>query len=200
MTHLMNTPSRLLRALSIAAALLAPTATAAAQTLAAQTRDIGINNEPAHVISVNPFLPLFGYFAAEYEQRIRPSVSLAISGSHIELDDRYTNLDAKVRLYPTERGLRGFNIASSLGYARVHDQSFFECAIDVLVSRDCGTPKPFSTGTFAVEIGYQWLLGPSRSTAVTIGGGAKRYLGSSRFYGTVPRVLPTMRLNIGYAF
>lgn len=200
MTHLINTPSRVLRVLSMAALLLAPTATAAAQTLAAQTRNIGITNEPAHVISVNPFLPLFGYFAAEYEQRIRPSVSLAISGSHIELDDRYTNLDAKLRLYPSERGLRGFNIASSLGYARVHDQSFFECAIDVLASGDCGTPKPFSTGTFAVEIGYQWLLGPSRSTAVTVGGGAKRYLGSSRFYGTVPRVLPTMRLNIGYAF
>ncbi|MCC6244940.1 MAG: hypothetical protein IT353_19000 [Gemmatimonadaceae bacterium] len=191
----------MLRVVCAAAAMMVPTIPSAAQTLAAQTRRLDVDGEPSRVISINPFLPLFGYFAAEFEHRIRPSVSWAISGSHIELDDRYTNLDAKVRLYPTERGLRGFNIASSLGYARVHDQSSSsDCVIDILTSSDCGAPKPFSTGTFAVEIGYQWLLGPSRSTAVTVGGGAKRYLGSSRFYGTVPRVLPTMRLNVGYAF
>ncbi len=154
-----------------------------------------------HIISTNPFLPLFGFFAAEYEQRVKENVSFAIAGSHLDFDNRYTNLDVKLRLYPNDQALEGFGIAASLGIASIRnngenngcDPSYF-----------CGTPVPahtFTTPAFAVEVGYQWLLGRSKSTAVTAGFGAKRYLGGDRndFIGA-ERVLPTGRLSIGYVF
>lgn len=83
---------------------------------------------PRQVISVNPFLPLFGRFQGEYERRFRENVSVAIAGS------------------------------------------------------------------------YQWFMGRSRSTAITVGGGAKRYFLSDEESRGITRVLPTARLTIGYAF
>ena len=157
-------------------------ATASAQTLAQQTRSVGGSIEgPGRVISANPFLPLLGYFAAEYEQRVSPSVSLALSGSHIKPDrTKYTNVDAKARLYPSETALRGLNIAASLGIGRLDARDDYDCGIILAGGAQCAPPKPFTTGSFAIEVGYQWLLGPSRVTAVTLGGGAKRYLGADR--------------------
>lgn len=187
----------------LAATLCVMPRSVTAQSLAQQTRALsrpGVG--PGHVISVNPFLPLLGYFAGEYEQRITPSVAVAVAGSHIKPGDtRYTNLDAKLRLYPSETALRGFNVAASLGIANIKDEPDFFCDIVPGVGGDCASPaKAFTTGTFAVEAGYQWLLGPSRVTAVSVGAGAKRYLGSdSKFHG-IERVLPTLRLSIGYAF
>ncbi|MBL0170856.1 MAG: hypothetical protein IPP90_09025 [Gemmatimonadaceae bacterium] len=187
------------------AVLAWPAAHASAQTLAQQTRRVGGTIDgPGHVLSANPFLPLLGYFAAEYEQRVSPSVALALAGSHIKPDrTRYSNLDAKARLYPSETALRGFNIAASLGIARIDPNDEFDCAIFLEGDPNftsCQSPKPFTTGSFAIEVGYQWLLGPSRVTAVTVGGGAKRYLGAESKFTQVDRVIPTLRLSIGYAF
>jgi hypothetical protein len=65
---------------------------------------------PRHVLSVNPFLPLAGYFQGEFETKLKENVALAISGAHTRLDDYYTSLDVKLRLYPQERGLQGFGL------------------------------------------------------------------------------------------
>ena len=189
----------------LCASLTIPFAGAWAQTLAQQTRVVGSNDRPSHIISANPFLPLFGYFAGEFEQRISPSVALALAGSHSRFDrTRYTNLDAKARLYPSETALRGFNIAASLGIARIgRVDEFGDCVLILPFegSSPCaGLPKPFTAGSFAIEVGYQWLLGPSRVTAVTLGGGAKRSLGSDAKFVDINRVIPTARLSIGYAF
>lgn len=189
----------------LCASLTIPFAHASAQTLAQQTRVVGSDDRPSHIISANPFLPLFGYFAGEFEQRISPSVALALAGSHTRFDrTRYTNLEAKARLYPSETALRGFNIAASLGIARIgRVDEFGDCVLLVPFegSSSCGAQlKPFTTGSFAIEVGYQWLLGPSRVTAVTLGGGAKRYLGSDAKFDQINRVIPTARLSIGYAF
>ncbi len=172
----------------------APFRNLSSQTLAQQTRQSA--SSPTRIISANPFLPLLGYFAAELEQRLSNAASVAVSGSHIEPDNaRYTNVDLKGRLYPTERGLHGFNMAASLGFARIRQTEDFECAAE-----PCPAPKAFSTGSFAVELGYQWLLGPSKVTVVSVGGGAKRYLGSDDKFTSINRVMPTLRLNVGYAF
>lgn len=183
-------------------ALCVPTLTASAQSLAEQTTRLTARGDgPSHILSVNPFLPLFGYFAGEYEHRVTPTLSLAIAGSHINPSDtKYTNVDAKLRLYPSETALRGFNIAAALGIARIDDTNQNDCVIDLGVSSACGSRPTFTTGSFAIEAGYQWLLGPSRNTAITVGGGAKRYLGSESKFRNIPRVMPTMRLTIGYAF
>jgi hypothetical protein len=177
--------------------LSAPFSHVSSQTLAQQTRQVAATEGgPTRIISANPFLPLLGYFAAELEQRVSNAASVALSGSHIEPDNaRYTNVDVKGRLYPTERGLHGFNMAASLGFARIRQTEGFECAAE-----PCPAPKAFSTGSFAVELGYQWMLGPSKVTVVSVGGGAKRYLGSDDKFTSINRVMPTLRLNVGYAF
>lgn len=179
----------------LALPLLLSPLTTSAQSLADQTRQVGADG-PSRVIAVNPFLPLLGLFAAEYEQRVTPAVAFAISGSHIKPDDtRYTNADVKARLYPTERGLHGFNMGASIGVARIRKTDGLECAV-----APCAAPKAFVTSSFAIELGYQWMLGPSRVTVVSVGGGAKRYLGSDDKFRGINRVMPTLRLNIGYAF
>lgn len=180
------------------AALAVTASGASAQTLAQQTRRVGGTIDgPSHIISANPFLPLLGYFAGEYEQRLTPVVSFAISGSHVKPDrSRYTNIDAKARLYPSETALSGFNIAASMGVSRIDATDGGICAVDTV----CPLAKPFTTGSFAIEVGYQLLLGPSQVTAVTVGGGAKRFLGGDSKFDGVERVIPTLRLSIGYAF
>ena len=51
-----------------------------------------------------------------------------------------------------------------------------------------------------VEIGYNWLLGPSRNVMIGTGFGLTRILDSGRSWN-VPDVLPSIRLvNIGVAF
>ncbi|MEO7521382.1 MAG: hypothetical protein ABIW79_06150 [Gemmatimonas sp.] len=159
---------------------------------------------PSRLISTNPFLPLFGFFSAEYEQRLKDNVAFAISGSHTEYDALYTHLDAKVRLYPNEKALEGFGLASSLGIAWVKRD---DC--DSRIDFDCAPTsqggeqarRRFTTPTFAIELDYQWLLGRTKSTAITVGFGAKRYLGGNdRDYIGIERVLPTGRLSIGYGF
>jgi hypothetical protein len=197
---------RALGALLALAAGTAPLASVDAQSLSSQTSrlqpDIGVG--PGRIISTNPLLPLFGNFAAEYEHRVRANVAVAVSGSHYDFDeDRLTHLDAKVRLYPNDRAMEGFGMATSLGMAWLRtDEDNIIC--DGPPDFNCtntGKRTSFSTPTFAVELGYQWLLGRSRSTAVTVGIGAKRYLGGSddEFNG-LSRVLPTGRLSIGYGF
>ena len=184
-------------------ALTLPLSRAHAQSLAQQTRRLVVNSDgPSHVLSVNPFLPLLGYFAGEYEQRIAPNVSVAVAGSHTKFDDtRRTNLDAKVRLYPSERGLQGLGVAAALGVARLKDERSDVCSSFDNFDPFCGpNGKEFTTATFAIEASYQYLLGPSRSTAITVGGGAKRYLGNDNHYQNILRVVPTLRLTIGYAF
>jgi hypothetical protein len=64
---------------------------------------------PQQVISVNPFLPLFGRFQGEYERRFRDNVSVAIAGSYTSFDDDYTNIDAKLRR--TQNGVNEGNQA-----------------------------------------------------------------------------------------
>lgn len=193
-----------LRFFQIGAILIASAFTlssAAAQTLSEQTRRVSAGDGPAHVVSVNPFLPLFGFFSGEYEQRATPTVTFAVSGSHIEPNStRYTNLDGKLRLYPNATALRGFNIAASLGVARIRDMEVYNDCIPTPNLEPCALRDAFTTGSFAVEMGYQWLLGPNRVTAISVGGGAKRYLGSDSKYADIARVLPTLRLTVGYAF
>ena len=157
---------------------------------------------PSKVVSINPFLPLAGYFQGEFESRIKDNLAVAVSASHIELDDIYTNADVKLRLYPQERGLQGFAIATGLGFGRIRNDNVVDYCLG-LPNVDCAPPKASVSGaTFSVEMHYQWLLGKSRNTAVTLGGGAKRYYvdDNKNEYDSFQEYVPTLRLTIGYAF
>jgi hypothetical protein len=168
----------------VGTALLATVATLAGAQAPGQPAGVFAPVGPSRIISTNPFLPLFGYFSAEYEQRIKANVAFAIAGSSTEFDHRITHLDAKVRLYPNDRALQGFSLATSLGIAWIRrDDDFCDFLTDCIFEpgeqvqqRD----RKITTPTFAIEGAYQWLLGRSRSTALVAGFGAKRYLGGSR--------------------
>lgn len=188
-----------IRTAALIGALSVGATTLSAQTLREQTRGPSTKS-PTQVISVNPFLPLFGYFQAEYEHRIAQNASVAFSGAHTKLDDLYTSVDVKLRLYPQERVLENLGISAGLGYGRVKRQDDIVCG-DPLDFNPCPDGKKSeSAPTFAVEAQYQWLLGASRSTAVAIGGGAKRFFISDEKSAGIERVVPTLRLTIGYAF
>ena len=172
--------------------------TLSAQTLRDQTGGPTAAS-PTQIISVNPFLPLFGYFQAEYEHRLAKNASIGISGAHMKLNHIYTSVDVKLRLYPQERVLEKLGISAGLGYGRVKRQDDITC--DPLSSFPCVDGKASASApTFGVEAQYQWLLGASRSTAVAIGGGAKRFFISDEKSNGLERVVPTLRLTIGYAF
>lgn len=170
-----------------------------AQSLAQQTRASGAPS--THILAINPFLPLFGYFQGEYERRLQDNLSLAVSGSHVRLDGYYSNLDIKLRLYPQDRALDGFGIAAGLGFGTAKpDGRIYDCNP---ITFDCAErdERRVSAPTFSVEAQYQWLLGRSRRTAVSFGGGAKRYFfNEADRQGTLERVLPTGRFTVGYVF
>ncbi|MCA0377666.1 MAG: hypothetical protein LCH84_18685 [Gemmatimonadetes bacterium] len=168
-----------------------------AQTLGAQTGNAP--SEARQVISINPFLPILGYFQGEYERRLDDNVAFAIAGSYMRFDDYYTNVDAKVRLYPQERGLHGVGVAAGLGYGIVRRRNTYYCD-PIEFSCEDTQKRTVSAPTFSVEAHYQWLLGARRATAVAVGGGVKRYFIGDRDANGIERILPTMRLTIGYAF
>ena len=186
------------RTVALLGALALGTTTLSAQSLREQTR-VPSTKSPTQVISVNPFLPLFGYFQGEYEHRLTKNASVGISGAHTKLDDVYTSVDVKLRLYPQERVLEKLGISAGLGYGRVQSEDANFC--DTSLSIPCVADKPSASApTFAVEAQYQWLLGGGRSTAVAIGGGVKRYFIAEERSANLERVVPTLRLTIGYAF
>ena len=201
---------RLLRRAALTLAMTVwPTTRAAAQTLAQQTTGEAVRTGPSHVLSVNPFLPLLGFFSGEFEQRLTPALAAAVSGSRTKPGDtRYTNLDVKARLYPSEHGLRGVHVAAALGVAFLNNEGSMVLCVPPpvpvggggTIDFRCGAPTSFTTGTFAIEAGYQTFVGRRHVTADAVGIGAKRYLGSDSKYSDIARVLPTLRLSVGYAF
>ena len=182
---------------TLGTALCAVASTAGAQTLREQTRPA---TPSTHILSVNPFLPLFGYFQGEYERRLQDNLSLAVAGSYVRYDEYYTNLDVKLRLYPQDRALDGFGIAAGLGVGSAKpDDVIYDCAVIPECVERPG--RRVSAPTFSVEAQYQWLLGRTRRTALSVGGGAKRYFFSDDdLQGRIERVLPTARFTIGYVF
>ena len=189
-------------ALVMGLATLALTA-GAPRPLRAQTQTAATVSSPRHVLSINPFLPLAGYFQGEFETKLKENVALAISGAHTRLDDYYTSLDVKLRLYPQERGLEGFGLAAGGGFGRIREDSYTEPPVCIaLVGVVCpdGGRRSVSGATFSVEAHYQFLLGRARKTSVAFGAGAKRYFVDTRSNESFQELVPTLRLTIGYAF
>lgn len=156
---------------------------------------------PTRVLAINPFLPLLGSFQGEFEKKLKANLSVAVSASYLDIGDddsnRFTNADVKLRLYPAERALQGFGIAAGLG---VGAQSVVESANCIDFAR-CRYDRISRTApTFSVEMQYQWLLGKRSNTAVSVGGGAKRYFLSNTPTDSFNEFMPTLRLTIGYAF
>lgn len=190
--------SFLIRTAALCGALTMGVTALSAQSLSQQTSGAA-RRTPTQIISVNPFLPLFGYFQGEYERRVAENASVGISGAHTRLDDVYTSVDVKVRLYAQERVLEKLGVSAGVGFGRVQSRNNIDCISFPDLRCDTGK-KSASAPTFSVEAQYQWLLGANRSTAVAFGGGVKRFFISDSKTEGLERVVPTLRLTIGYAF
>ena len=191
----------------LATLLIMPMTRMIAQDTPAAPARLVASGRPANVISVNPILPLAGYFQGEYERRVRDNLAFALGFSHIELDEIYTNVDAKLRLYPQEKAPHGLGLAAGLGVGHIRQDSYYDytgCA--ALPGTVCppATRRSTTAPSFSVEIHYQWLLGKRRNTAVGFGFGAKRYFISNNDNGyggdLFQPFVPTGRLTIGWAF
>ncbi len=163
--------------------------------------------DPSRVATINPFIVLLGYFSGEYEHRISPSLSLGVAGSSISFgdEDRRNNLDAKVRLYPNERALHGFGLGASLGWTQLRKRDYLYPVYPACENNPGGCEPSrvrnvYSAPSIAIEISYQWLLGTRKSTAIVVGGGAKRAFVGKEDWDNNQRIVPTGRLSVGYAF
>jgi hypothetical protein len=180
---------------------LSATALSAQGSLREQTTAVR-GTSPSRIISVNPFMPLAGYFQGEYEQKLQDNISVAVSASSAKFDNRrYLNADVKLRMYPQDRGLEGLGLAAGIGLGNARqDDSFLPCtpvpSCTPLVDRGRYITRP----SFSVESHYQWMFGRSRATAVAVGGGLKRYFISDDEARGIGRLVPTGRLTIGWAF
>ncbi len=157
---------------------------------------------PTRVVAINPFLPLLGSFQGEFEKKLQANLSAAVSVSYLDFGDgdskHYTNADVKLRLYPAERALNGFAIAAGLGVGSQSTVTYLDC---IEVNAPCRGARASRTGpAFSMEMQYQWLLGKRQNTAVSVGGGAKRYFISETANTDITEFMPMLRLTVGYAF
>jgi hypothetical protein len=139
--------------------------------------------EHQHLISGNPLLLLAEWFNAEYETKLSETFTVGGSGGWLNLDNAdYTNLAAFTRYYPQGAALVGFYLGGRFGIHNVESGD------------DSG-----SAFGFGIDLGYTWLLGPSRSFYIGLGMGATRLFGLD--VRGASTTLPTVRLiNIGIAF
>ncbi|MEO5589552.1 MAG: hypothetical protein ABIS03_08205 [Gemmatimonadaceae bacterium] len=164
--------------------LVAVAAIAFASTVSGQTA-APFSNRP-NLISANPITVLFGFYNAEFEHALQPTVSIAAAGSLFDYGSgQYTNLDGILRYYPAARAIRGFSVGLSVGVSSFNDDD----------SGDFYTDDSETVGTLGVRGDYVWLLGRDQRFAVAAGVGAKRLFGSDATEG-----LPIARLSVGYAF
>ena len=163
---------------------------------------------PQHqIVSTNPFGLLFNWFNAEYERKIGPATTLAVSGSHFaDLD--LTNAALVLRWYPQRAALDGFFLgarAVALGVA-TYDYEYPTSPAKANPSDPSRRPYPishrrtrFHPGA-GLEVGYNWLLGPRQNVSIGLGFGLTRILPGDHG-DDYPPVVPSPRLiNIGIAF
>jgi hypothetical protein len=147
------------------------------------------------VFTFNPFAVFALYFAGDVELKTAKSVTVGGGFSAVGIDDynNYRSLEAKVRYYPAERALLGFSVAGTAGFATGSGLDY---------STPSGpTRRRVTRPTIGTELSYQWIVGPSSRFVVVTGVGLKRFLGDeSNFDPLNIPLLPTGRLNIGFAF
>jgi hypothetical protein len=145
------------------------------------------------VFAINPLGIPFEVVSVEFEAALNDAFSLAANFSYFSPDE-YTrsSFEAKGRLYPNERGLRGFSVGLGLGAVNTREN---------VVEFDGTEVKMDETyPSIGVYVDYNWLLGKSDRFLVGTGVGAKRILGESDDFDQAPFVYGTARFLIGVAF
>ncbi len=172
---------------------------ALARPLSAQSGASSVGEGPGYAITLNPFFVLAGWISGEYEQRVNSSITLGAGASYVDFSDRsYASVDVKARLYPNDKAMRGFEMGLGLGLTAVDtDTDNNDCA-----GKPCGNTKKTKVTKPAVslEFGHQWNLGNNHRTILALGGGGKRFLASKADLNGTERVIPFIRIGIGYGW
>lgn len=147
---------------------------------------------PKNVISSNPILDVFTWYNLEYERRVAPNGTLGLAGTFVELgdgNDHYMAVTAFYRYFPQNDAPAGFFFGGRFGVFGVTAES------DVTNDKESVT-----LGGIGVDIGYSWMIGSTRSFAISLGIGAIRLFGDAGDED-IAMTLPTIRLiNVGFAF
>jgi hypothetical protein len=144
-----------------------------------------------HLVSVDPLaLILLGFVSLEYEQGMGDSSTWGLALSHFEWSRRkYSSFDVRARYYLEGQPLKGLAVGTLLGLTRAGPDD-----------READRPMASS---LALGIGFtveqQWLLGDEERLALTVETGGKRLFYVQDREGA-KRLLPTLRLSIGWAF
>ena len=154
--------------------------------LAARAQEVAT---PKQIISISPLSLVFGLLGAEYERRLSTSSAWGASGSVYRSDEfTYVATEAKWRYYPQEKALEGFAVGITGGLTQIGTH---------------GTDRSNESGTAAsvgFALDYQWLLGPKKHFAVTLGTGARRLIPFGTQVDGSSLTLPTARISIGRGF
>jgi hypothetical protein len=164
---------------------------------------------PQHqILSTNPFGLLFNWFNVEYERKIAPATTLAVSASHVASLD-HSNAALVIRWYPHGAALDGFYLGGRAGAYRFETYEYVYPAPQTRPADPGRATYPiyptYQERTdvlpgLGFEFGYNWLLGPKRNVNVGLGFGLTRIIGNNDGYECLP-VLPNPRVvNIGIAF
>jgi hypothetical protein len=158
------------------------------------------------VFTINPFAVFGEYFAGDVETRLSKAFTLGPGFSFTTALDRstYFAVEAKARYYPAESALEGLAVAATVGVATAsrddnifYADDFIEFQPNGPAARRSRVTKP----TFGTELSYQWIVGPSRRFVTVLGVGVKRFIGDVGFVDPISQqLIPTARVNIGYAF
>lgn len=157
------------------------------------------------VLTFNPIAIVAGYFGGDVETAVTSTMTLGVGASYAGFDNfnDYGALEAKVRYYPQERALYGFSVAGNLGMATYREDGpyYVYDANGTVISPDGATGTRRTRATVGTEVSYQWLLGPKRRFVTVVGVGVKRFIGAEDYFSPFDaNVIPTARINIGFAF
>jgi hypothetical protein len=144
-----------------------------------------------HLVSVDPLaLIIFGFVLLEYEQGMGDSSTWGMALSHFEWSDRkYSSFDVRARYYLEGQPLKGLAVGTLLGLTRAGPE-------DPEADSPRGSSLALGVGFTAEQ---QWLLGDEERLALTVETGGKRLFYVQDREGA-RRVLPILRLSIGWAF
>jgi hypothetical protein len=147
---------------------------------------------PPNVISSNPILDMFTWYNLEFEHRMAPNSTMGLAGTFISFndgDDSYKNLSAFYRYYPQNDAPAGFYFGGRAGVFGVSTSGDED--------EDEGS---WTLGGIGIDIGYTWMIGSTRSFAISLGIGAVRLFGDVGDED-VAMTLPSIRaINVGFAF
>jgi hypothetical protein len=153
--------------------------------IAARAQSDTTSPEAVHrqTLTTNPFGEIVQWFNVEYERTIGPATTLGVAASTLAAMD-YTSTSLLLHWYPQQTPLDGIYLGARTGLYRFG------------TSRSGATVLP----GIGLEIGHNWLFGPTQNVTVGLGFGMTRMLGRGAGGDAAPTVLPNARVNVGIAF